>query len=72
MLESFFSGLYNSGTDPITLSVFLTLILSALVIGAVQALVYMHNNSGSKSFVVTLLENLQHCWAFTWSKCSIE
>ena len=54
MLESFFSGLYNSGTDPITLSVFLTLILSALVIGAVQALVYMHNNSGSKSFVVTL------------------
>ena len=54
MLESFFSGIYNSSTDSITLSVFLLLILSALIIGAAQALVYMHNNSGSKSFVVTL------------------
>ena len=34
MLESFFSGLYTGGTDPISLPVFLTLILSALVIGA--------------------------------------
>ena len=54
MLESFFSGIYNSSTDSITISVFLLLILSALIIGAAQALVYMHNNSGSKSFVVTL------------------
>lgn len=54
VLDSFFSGVYNSGAESITVSVFLLLLLSALVVGAAQALVYLHNNDCSKSFAVTL------------------
>ncbi|MBR1457522.1 MAG: DUF4956 domain-containing protein [Oscillospiraceae bacterium] len=54
MLESSFSGIYNSGTDTLTVGVFFIILFSALLIGALQALVYLHNNRCSRSFAVTL------------------
>ena len=54
VLESSFSGIYNSGTDTLTVGVFFIILFSALLIGALQALVYLHNNRCSRSFAVTL------------------
>lgn len=54
VLESLFSGVYNGSTASITVSVFLILIGSALVLGAVQALVYLKSSNCSKSFAVSL------------------
>ena len=54
MLDSLFSGLYNSNTDSLTMGVFLAIIAAALVLGAVHALVYLHNNRCSRSFAAAL------------------
>jgi len=54
VLESFFSEIYHSNTDPVTVSVFLVILGSALLLGALQALVYMRANRCSRSFAVTL------------------
>ena len=54
MLESYFSGLYNSAADSITVATFLIIMASALALGAIQALVYLHNNRCSASFAISL------------------
>ena len=54
MLESLFAGLTQSGTESISASVFLLLMLTALLLGAMHALVYLHNSRSSKSFAVAL------------------
>ena len=53
MLDSVFSTLYNSYTE-LTLPLFLLIMLSALVLGALEALVYRRNNPCTRSFAVTL------------------
>lgn len=52
MLESIFSGLYSSGS--ITLGGFFAAIGTALILGAILALVYMYRTRHTASFVVTL------------------
>ena len=54
MLDSVFSSLYNSNVNAVTISAFLLIMAAALVLGAVQALVYRLNNRCTKSFAVTL------------------
>ena len=54
MLESLFAGLTQSGTESISASVFLLLMLTALLLGAMHALVYLLNSRSSKSFAVAL------------------
>ena len=53
MLDSLFSTLYSSSGD-ITVPVFLLVMLSALLLGALEAFVYRKNNPCSRSFAVTL------------------
>ena len=53
MLDSVFSTLYNSYTE-ITVPLFLLIMASALVLGALEALVYRRNNPCTRSFAVTL------------------
>ena len=53
MLDNLFSPVYNTN-ETLTFSAFLIVILSALVLGALHALLYGFNNHGSKSFAVTL------------------
>ena len=53
MLETVFSPLYNSNTE-ITLPVFLLIMASALLLGAVYAVVYHKNNPCTRSFAVAL------------------
>ena len=54
VLDMIFDPIYNSGSDTLTISVFLIIMATALVLGAVQALVYRRNNPCTKSFAVTL------------------
>ena len=53
MLDSVFSTLYNSNTE-ITVPLFLLIIASALVLGALEALCYRRSNPCTRSFAVTL------------------
>ena len=53
MLESVFSTLYNSYTE-ITVPLFLIIMASALLLGALEAFVYRRNNPCTRSFAVTL------------------
>ncbi len=53
VLDNLFSPVYNAG-EPLTLSAFLIVILSALALGALHALLYSFNNRSTKSFTVTL------------------
>ena len=53
MLEKIFQSVYNS-SEALSVSAFLIVIGSALVLGALHALVYGFNNRSSKSFAVTL------------------
>lgn len=53
MLESVLSTLYNSYTE-ITVPLFLLIMASALVLGALEALCYRRNNPCTRSFAVTL------------------
>ena len=53
MLDNLFSPVYNT-SETLTFPAFLIVILSALVLGALHALLYGFNNHGSKSFTVTL------------------
>ena len=53
MLEKIFQSVYNS-SEALSASAFLIVIGSALVLGALHALVYGFNNRSSKSFAVTL------------------
>ena len=53
MLENLFQSVYNS-SEALTASAFLIVIGSALLLGAVHAVVYGFNNRSSKSFAVTL------------------
>ena len=54
VLESLFSAYYNSGTDTLTVPVFLILMAAALGLGALFALCYQKGNRCSRSFAVTL------------------
>ncbi len=54
MLESLFAGLTQSGTGSISASAFLLLMLTAMLLGAMHALVYLNNSRSSKSFAVAL------------------
>lgn len=54
MLETVFSSVYNSGTESVTVSVFLLLSAAALALGLLHALAYSRNNHSTKSFAVTL------------------
>ena len=53
MLEKFFQSVYTS-SEALSASAFLIVIGSALVLGALHALLYGFNNRSSKSFAVTL------------------
>lgn len=53
MLEKIFQSVYDS-SEALSASAFLIVIGSALVLGALHALVYGFNNRSSKSFAVTL------------------
>ena len=53
MLEKIFQSVYNS-SEALSASAFLIVIGSALVLGALHALLYGFNNRSSKSFAVTL------------------
>ena len=53
MLDNLFSPVYNSG-ETLTVSAFFIVLVSALLLGALHALIYGFNNRGSKSFSVTL------------------
>ncbi len=53
MLEKFFQSVYTS-SEALSASAFLIVISSALVLGALHALLYGFNNRSSKSFAVTL------------------
>ena len=53
VLEKLFSPVYNT-SEALTASAFLIVILTALVLGALHALIYGFNNRSSKSFAVTL------------------
>ena len=53
MLDNLFSPVYNM-SETLQFSAFLIVILSALVLGALHALLYGFNNRSSKSFAVTL------------------
>lgn len=53
MLEKIFQSVYNS-SEALSVSAFLIVIGSALVLGALHALLYGFNNRSSKSFAVTL------------------
>ena len=53
MLENVFARVYNS-SEALSVGAFLLVILSALVLGALYALLYGFNNRSSKSFAVTL------------------
>ncbi len=53
MLDSVFSTLYNSSAE-ITVPLFLIIMASALLLGALEAFVYRRNNPCTRSFAVTL------------------
>ena len=53
MLEKIFQSVYNT-SEALSASAFLIVIGSALVLGALHALLYGFNNRSSKSFAVTL------------------
>ncbi len=53
MLASVFSTLYNSYTE-ITVPMFLLIMASALLLGALEAAMYRRHNSCTRSFAVTL------------------
>ena len=53
MLDTVFSGLYDSNTG-FTMQIFLICMGAALLLGAVMAAVYCFRNTHSSSFVVTL------------------
>lgn len=53
MLNQFFTGLYSS-SDAVTLADFLIIIVSALLLGALYAIVNMRNKSNTRSFILTL------------------
>ncbi len=53
MLEKIFQSVYDS-SEALSVSAFLIVIGSALVLGALHALLYGFNNRSSKSFAVTL------------------
>lgn len=53
VLENVFTPVYNSG-ETLTVTAFLIVLLSALVLGALHAVIYGFNNRSSKSFSVTL------------------
>ena len=54
MLNSLFSSLYSTMEGSVTLSGFLVSIFTALVLGALMAVVYMYRSNYTKSFAVTL------------------
>ena len=53
MLDSVFSTLYNSSAET-TVPLFLIIMASALLLGALEAFVYRRNNPCTRSFAVTL------------------
>ena len=53
MLDTVFSTLYNSSAE-ITVPLFLIIMASALLLGALEAFVYRRNNPCTRSFAVTL------------------
>lgn len=54
VLNSLFTGLYDGSTDSITVSLFLLLTGSALLLGALLALVYARKNDCSRGFAAAL------------------
>ena len=54
MLDSLFTSLSTGSAGDVSVTTFLLLLGTALILGAVQALVYRRNNRCSKSFAVTL------------------